>query len=515
MERFVTRHSDRITATLAGFDRMRFRGTLRSISYRRGFDQFLTRQHVLLKDFGPFALRVSDRLKAHAEALAAAAGRPVEYLASSRVSKEDRARAIAARDGITEGLICVLSCVEPCRSFGVRKDRPTQRLVVTAQERKCLHLYFYYLDREFGLMHLRLQTWLPFTIHVCVNGREWLARQLRAARMTYTQVDNAITAVADPARAQQLLDRLGTRRWTGLLTAWARRINPLPAALDLRPYYWSLDESEFATDVLFRDAAALAGVYPALTRHAIEQFGSDDVLRFLGRRHGPGSDGEVTTHLLRRVEGVRVKHWVEENSIKMYDKHGTVLRIETTINNPRRYMVRRHIVRQGRRCVTWIPMRKGVCDLADAWRCHAPRMPGTSTPSASSVSRAPRIVCSTPSACPSFVRGVAIGRCGPSAPAKRPCSGPSCSARMSPTGFRMPICAACSSPTPTMIRTVGDRPPDGSRGSFASCARIASSIKWRARTAIASARSGTPSSAPRSPSATLISLYWPRPDVAC
>jgi hypothetical protein len=363
MERFVTRHSDRITATLAGFDRMRFRGTLRSISYRRGFDQFLTRQHVLLKDFGPFALRVSDRLKAHAEALAAAAGRPVEYVASSRVSKEDRARAIAARDGVTEGLICVLSCVEPCRSFGVRKDRPTKRLVLTAQERKCLHLYFYYLDREFGLMHLRLQTWLPFTIHVCVNGREWLARQLRAAGIAYTQVDNAITAVADPARAQRLLDRLGTRGWTGLLTAWARRINPLPAALDLRPYYWSLDESEFATDVLFRDAAALHAVYPALTRHAIEQFGSEDVLRFLGRRHGPGSDGEVTTHLQRRVEGVRVKHWVEENSIKMYDKHGTVLRIETTINNPRRYQVRRSLVRQGRRHITWIPMRKGVCDL--------------------------------------------------------------------------------------------------------------------------------------------------------
>ena len=366
MERFLTRHSDRITATLSGFDRLRFRGSLRSISYLKGLDIFLSTQRVLLKDFGRYVEGLSDTVKAHAERLAAAAGRPLEFLPSSRISKEDRARAIAQRDGVTTGLICILSCVESCRTYGVRKDRRSHHLVLTPQERKCLHLYFYLQDPEFGLMHIRLQTWVPFTLQICVNGREWLARQLAARGIGHQQVDNALIAIDDPARAQALLDTLGTRAWSPVLSAWARRVNPLIARFrraGLRPYYWSLDESEFATDVLFRDQAALHQLYPALTQHAISRFGSEDVLRFLGRRPQAGFTGEVRT-LFGRVEGVRVKHWVEENSIKMYDKHGCILRVEPTLNNPRRYNVRRTVTRHGHRARTWCRLRKGVADVA-------------------------------------------------------------------------------------------------------------------------------------------------------
>lgn len=365
MERFVTRHGDRITAILSGFDRLRFRGSLRSISYLKGLDIFLSTQRVLLKDFGRYVETLSDQVKAQAERIAAEAGRPLEFLPSSRIAKEERARAIAQRDGVTAGLICILSCVESCRTYGVRKDRTSKHLVLTAQERKCLHLYFYFFDREFGLMHIRLQTWVPFTIHICVNGREWLARQLTARGIGHQQVDNALIAIDDPARAQALLDTLGTRAWTPVLAAWARRVNPLVARFrraGLRLYYWSLDESEYATDVLFRNQATLQQIYPALTQHAIRCFGSEDVLRFLGRRPEAGFTGEIRT-LFGRVEGLRVKHWVEENSIKMYDKHGCILRIETTLNNPRRYNVRRTVTRHGHRARTWCRLRKGVADL--------------------------------------------------------------------------------------------------------------------------------------------------------
>ena len=365
MERFLTRHGDRIMGTLSGFDRLRFRGSLRSISYVKGLEIFLSTQRVLLKDFGRYVEGLSAAVKAHAERLAAETGRPMEFLASSRIVKEDRAREIAQRDGVTAGLICILSCVESCRTYGVRKDRTSKHLVLTPQERKCLHLYFYFQDPDFGLMHVRLQTWVPFTMHICLNGREWLARQLTARGIGYQQIDNALTTMDDPVRAQALLDTLGTRAWSPVLAAWARRVNPLIARFrhaGLRPYYWSLDESEYATDVLFHDQAALQQIYPALTQHAIRCFSSEDVLRFLGRRPRAGFTGEVRTHF-GRVEGVRVKHWVEENSIKMYDKHGCILRIETTLNNPRRYNVRRTVTRQGHRTRTWCPVRKGVADV--------------------------------------------------------------------------------------------------------------------------------------------------------
>src|SRR5690606_15911630 len=119
------------------------------------------------------------------------------------------------------------------------------------------------------------------------------------------------------------------------------RVNPLPAKLDLFGYYWTIRQGEVATDVMFRDEGALAALYPALVQHAMLQFQSPDVLRFLGRRVNGRFSGEVMSDMQRRPEGVRVKHRVEENSIKMYDKHRCVLRVETPINNPRRFKVRR------------------------------------------------------------------------------------------------------------------------------------------------------------------------------
>src|SRR5712692_3124771 len=114
MERFLQRHAGRIAGVLSGFDRVLFRGTLRSLSYVAGMDKFLGSQRVLYKDFGAFAERLSERIKVHAEAIARQQQRPYEYLGSPQISKEDRARAIRERDGIQEGLVCVLSCVEPC-----------------------------------------------------------------------------------------------------------------------------------------------------------------------------------------------------------------------------------------------------------------------------------------------------------------------------------------------------------------------------------------------------------------
>lgn len=365
MEAFIQRHQHNVIGVLSGFDRMRFRGTLRSICYSEGVDRFLGAVGVKYKDFKSFALGLSERLVRHAERMAKEAGRPFEYRASSSEDKQAEAQRIAARDGITEGLVCVLRTVEPCMSFSIRRD-DSGRFRFRAEPRKCLHLYYYYLDREFGLMHVRVATWLPFGLHVCVNGREYLARRMRQAGIGFEQRDNCFVWIEDVERAQQMLADLEGRKWERWLKALATRVNPLlskAGGLDLHPYYWSVSESEYATDVMFKTAAALQRVYPALVDHAIQRFDSQDVLRFLGRRPQGLFTGEVSTSYRVRTEGVRVKHWLQENSIKMYDKRGSVLRVETTINNARRFKVRKMTVRRGIRGMRWIPMRHAVADL--------------------------------------------------------------------------------------------------------------------------------------------------------
>lgn len=364
MERFVKRYGDRIVGSIAGFDRILFRGNLSSICHPEGMDRFLSSQRVLYKDFSTFVQRFSKRVKERAEQIAKESERPVIHLSSPKESKEEFVREIIERDQLTAGLICVLTCVEPCRSFSIRGDRASKQLRLVAETRQCQHLYFYFLDQEFGLLHVRLQTWLPLTIQVCINGREYLARQMLQAGINFTQADNCFTAIGNLERAQQLSDQLVTRKWKPFLDALARRLNPWldrKNEIVLRPYYWTIRQGEYATDILFRDAQALADIYPALLEHAIKHFHTEDVLRFLGRKTRCISSGEVKSSLQQRFEGVRIKHWLHENSIKMYDKQGSVLRIETTINNPKRFQVRRRLNKQDK--FKWLPLRKGIADI--------------------------------------------------------------------------------------------------------------------------------------------------------
>ena len=367
MQRFVQRHEDHITGVLSGFDRVLFRGTFRSISYSEGMEKFLAAHRVLYKDFGKFVEGVSQEIRRRAEEYAAEHDRPYRYLQSSATSKEDVARSIAERDKVAQGLICVLSCVEPCQTFGLRKDRKTKWLHLEPAKRKCLHFYYYFMDREFGLMHVRLQSWLPMSIQVCLNGREYLARRLDRAGIGYRKQGNCFTQIDDLPRAQRMLDDLGERNWVSFLNALARRVNPWAKprnSLDLHGYYWTFRQSEYATDVMFKGERSLQAIYPSLVDHAIRQFGCRDVMRFWGRRLTAKFQGEITSNIRHGPEGVRVKHWVDENSIKMYDKAGSVLRVETTLNNPRRLKVRRMATRNGQTELAWIPMRKGVVDIA-------------------------------------------------------------------------------------------------------------------------------------------------------
>ena len=365
MNEFVAAHKADVMGVLEGFDRVVFRGTLSSIAYPDGMGRFIGSRKVLYKEYGSFAQKLSDRLKRHAQQVAQRAGRPFEYVASPSASKERIARRILERDGIEEGLICVLSCVEPCRTISVHRNARSRRLELVNQERRCLHLYFYYLDRTFGFMHVRLQTWLPMPIQVCINGREYLAQRMKQAGVGHEQRENCFVKIDNLPKAQKLIDELESLNWPRTLDRYARQANLLlwgNSGLDLWGYYWTIRESEYATDVMFKDQAKLKAIYPNLIDHAMKRLDSREVMRFLERRSNRRFNGEVTSDIQVRSEGMRIKHRVEENSIKMYDKQGSVLRIETTLNNPKRLKVWRAMQRRGRRQMRWVPMRKGVAD---------------------------------------------------------------------------------------------------------------------------------------------------------
>ncbi len=370
VQSFIQKHASKIIGVLSCFDRVILRGHL-PIAGTGYLATWLYSKRIALNlkelpegwwNFKHAAPWFAGKLKAHAQAHAAAARRPYEFLRSHQ-PMEAQARAMAQRDGIRDGLVCVYATMETCRTFRVRYGaggphaRPDLRV--------CLVLYYYFMDRDFGLMHVKIQTWMPFTIQVYVNGHEWLARKLTRRGIPFRQVDNAFVWLADARRAQRCVPQFWQRDWPKLLDCMARRVNPLLSNfLAGQGYYWVIDEAEYSTDVLFTDQAALSSLRAALYEYATLGLSAPRLMTFLGRKYRETFQGEIQTHWHRREPGGAVKHWVKGNALKMYDKHGTVLRIEPVIRNPREFFV--HRVRQKRDGTAetgWFPMNKGVANL--------------------------------------------------------------------------------------------------------------------------------------------------------
>jgi hypothetical protein len=360
---FFLKFAPSIIAVLGCHDRIIFKGHL-PFSDEAHLNRFVDHTlRIKRKDFLAFAKDKAELLVNNAKDFAAQHSAPYVYL-QGRHRKEDLVQQQIRERRLSEGLVCVLCCQETCRTVKLRYGDDRPRLVFTCRPQRVL--YFYFLDPQFGLRHVRVQTWFPFTTQVYVNGHDWLARQLQATGSGFEQHDNAFTQLDDPVKAQSLADRFHRLGWVKILDRWARQVNPLLSEAWLlgQGYYWVLDQAEYSTDVLFQDRHALADLYPRLLDHACLNFSAQDILTFLGRRLHPRFDGEVLTDGKKdRWPGARVKHRVKNNWLKMYDKFGQVLRIETVINNPREFKVRRRVQRQGRSQMAWCPMNKGVANF--------------------------------------------------------------------------------------------------------------------------------------------------------
>ncbi len=369
-------HAQQIVGTLTTVDRLIVHGHLRSFWYP-GLARFLDLQGVVIKrDFGAYVRQASDRVIAHAKSIATQARRPYIFQRSVVRGKDDLAREIAKRDGITQGLICVFATVELATCFALTGGG--SRIVPC--QRKCLHLYFYVIDRELGFMHIRLQTWFPFQVQIYVNGREWLARQLDKRGIGYERYENTFLRIDDLAAAQTICARFARGRWWRTFNAFARRCNPLLPLirrLGFGSYYWAIDACEVATDVMWCSRRQLRPVLDDLFDYALRTFSADDVIRFLGKQIRPWKSevksshrcprgrGDTVKEQRRRPEARRLKHRIRRNWIKFYDKW-SVLRVETVINRPDDFKVLRfERDRRGRLHGRWVRMNKGIGNL---WR---------------------------------------------------------------------------------------------------------------------------------------------------
>ena len=375
MNDFIAKYQDQLNGTLSGFDRLVFSGTLWK-DRLTGMKGYLWAHSLAAKDFGEHAEQISKRVKEASLAAVLEANRPVQYLNSGKDDKQQIALRIAAQDSIVEGPICALTAVELCRSYAIKRNPKTQRPELAIAPRKCLFLYHYLMHPVFGFMSVRLQTWFPFPVHIYLNGREWLARNMDQAGIAYRRHDNCFTWIDNVERAQTLMNKQRTSNWAQLFDPIVEKIHPLLFSEMCvnypMKYFWTCQDSEWATDLMFRNSDQLRRLVPPLLHLGVVSLSSPDVLRFMGKKvtqRGNAAAGlrlPLSTDLKIRPNGARIKHRLGPNSIKLYDKaydeRGAVLRAELTITQAKYFQVYRQ-TNDPDSVLAWRPMRQSTADM--------------------------------------------------------------------------------------------------------------------------------------------------------
>lgn len=372
MNTFIQRFTGKIKGVIKGFDRAVFKGCLRPIAYADGAMAFLRYRGVLNKNFKQWAMAQSEMLEQGAERYARkTCGQGIEPIASSRERKESIAHQRQRALGIKHGLIGVWSCVEACSTFRACYDAKAGFPQLRHKFSRCKHLYFYYDHSDYGFMSVRLQTWFPYHIQIALNGREWLRRSLEKRKIEFISHGNKFLHIADYARAQKLLATQLATRWKPLLESFLPKTFPgMERTLGpLLSYSWTLWQSEWATDYIFDSPDNLKPIMDSLARHAFMTGAGDRLLRYMGRpvdaagQPHPLANPEVLTRASVWHDGIRIRHWVDKNSVKLYNEHNN-LRVEMTMNNPAMFRVFRRVQGKSLEPKKLLPLRKGIADIA-------------------------------------------------------------------------------------------------------------------------------------------------------
>jgi hypothetical protein len=361
----LDRYDERIAGVLSCYDRVVITGTLPTVCYAAGMTGFLYAREVRIFDYPQFAATLRDRVRERAASLAAQAGTAIEHIAKSHIRKEAVVAKVLETRGDHPGLVHIISAMEACDAYQPWHDKQTHKTYVRPDTGKCLHYYFYFMDAELGLVYLRVPTWAPFRLQFYCNGHSWLARKLAAANIGFTAADNAFVRIDDWERAQALADSFKPDDLHRILDRYAALCCPV---LDVfaQSYHWSLMQVEYATDLVFRSATTLGPLYEQLTRESVLSVKAEQIASFLGHKITPQLAQELGTQFSTRIEGTCIKHRFGSSSIKMYDKFGCILRIETTTNDVSFFKHHRKVEhRQGPATRALAPVKKTIYSLID------------------------------------------------------------------------------------------------------------------------------------------------------
>jgi hypothetical protein len=363
MVELIKRFGEKILGVISCFDRVVLMGTIPEIRYAGAMEKKLRSQGVRLFDFKQWAKPFREEIRENAERVAKSEGLKIQHLRITKWRKDKIIKKVIKKRGDHPGLVHIFSAMESCRTYQPWYDKKKGYAMLKPGSGRCLHYYFYFIDELLGLCYLRVPTWAPFRLQIYFNGHNLLASQLRKAGINFELQDNAFANISDFRRAQVKADRFPVRSIKKIIKRYVRKFCPVVRHFP-SSYEWSIMQAEYSTDIVFRKRSDLNPFYERVVRTAVHAVKPKNIATFLCRKLNGNYEGEVGTKLNVRIEGTRILHHMGPVSIKMYDKRGIVLRVETTTNDVSFF---KHYRRVERRDGTWemknAPMKKTMFSL--------------------------------------------------------------------------------------------------------------------------------------------------------
>lgn len=358
------KYADKISSVLTCYDRIIIQGVIPIWSYAQGITSFFKANGIPIFDFPDFCKPLTEQVRNNAALIAADNGIEIEFIRKVKAfRKDDRIRDIISKTGKSEGLVHIFSAMESCNSYKPWHDKTTGETFLKFDTSKCLHYYFYFIDATFGLCYLRVPTWCPFRLQFYMNGHNLLHNQMLKKDISHEMIDNAFIYIEHPEPAGKMAQHINPEGLHKALDAFAQRYCPVAGEMGLS-YAWTIQQIECATDICFKKSEDLQLIYDEIIRTAIHTVKPDNIATFLGQRITYNCKKEVGTNFNQRILGTRIKHHMGSVSIKMYDKFGLILRIESTCNNVNEFRVHREVEhRDGTTTIEKAPMKKTIYSL--------------------------------------------------------------------------------------------------------------------------------------------------------
>lgn len=363
------KYEEKIQGVLSCYDRIIMQGNLSGWSYSDGMTTFFKVNGIKIFDYSKFAEPLNEEIRENAERIAKENGLEIEFIRKTKAfRKEDRIKEIIEKRGIHAGLVHIFSAMETCNTYKPWHNKETGKTYLKPDTGKCLHYYFYFIDKELGLCYVRVPTWCPFKLQFYMNGHNLLENKLKKKGIEYTKHDNAFIYISDFEKAQELSDKIRVEDIHQALDIFASRYCPIADKYNLK-YNWTVMQVEYATDIVFKKQEDLQLIYDHIVKTAIHSVKPDNIATFLGKKLTLNFEGEAGNKYNKRILGTSIKHQMGEVSIKMYDKFGSILRIESTCNDISQFKVEREVKhRDGSVSEEMAPMKKSIYSLFELTR---------------------------------------------------------------------------------------------------------------------------------------------------